>query len=66
MPMASQRTKFAVGLFLTCGVVFSVLVILWLGMSRFLEKGVYYVTYFDESIQGLNVEEIAKNRGIDP
>jgi phospholipid/cholesterol/gamma-HCH transport system substrate-binding protein len=62
--MASQRTKFAVGLFLTCGVLFAVLVIIWLGMSRFLEKGRHYVTYFDESVQGLNIDSPVKYRGV--
>jgi len=62
--MASQKTKFAVGLFLVCGMVFAVLVILWLGMSRFLEKGRYYVTYFDESVQGLNIDSPVKYRGV--
>jgi phospholipid/cholesterol/gamma-HCH transport system substrate-binding protein len=62
--MASQKTKFAVGLFLACGMVFAVLVIIWLGMSRFLEKGRYYVTYFDESVQGLNIDSPVKYRGV--
>ena len=62
--MASQKTKFAVGLFLVCGMVFAVLVIIWLGMSRFLEKGRYYVTYFDESVQGLNIDSPVKYRGV--
>ena len=62
--MASQRTKFTVGLFLACGMVFAVVVILWLGMARFFEKGQYYVTYFDESVQGLNIDSPVKYRGV--
>ena len=62
--MASQKTKLAVGLFVTCGLTFAVLAIIWLGMSRFLEKGQYYVTYFDESIQGLVVDSPVKYRGV--
>jgi len=62
--MASQRTKFAVGLFLTCGLLFAVLVIIWLGTSRFLEEGRRYVTYFDESVQGLNIDSPVKYRGV--
>ena len=62
--MASQRTKFAVGLFLACGVALAVLITIWLGMSRFLEKGLYYVTYFDESVQGLNIDSPVKYRGV--
>ncbi len=62
--MASQKTKFAVGLFLVCGTAFALLVMLWLGMSRFLEKGQYYVTYFDESVQGLDIDSPVKYRGV--
>jgi len=62
--MASQKTKFIVGLFLACGLVLAVVVIIWLGMSRFFEAGRYYVTYFDESVQGLNVDSSVKYRGV--
>jgi len=62
--MASQKTKLAVGLFVACGLACAVLVVIWLGMSRFLEKGQFYVTYFDESIQGLVVDSPVKYRGV--
>ena len=62
--MASQKTKFAVGLFVAGGLACAVMVIIWLGMSRFLEKGQFYVTYFDESIQGLVVDSPVKYRGV--
>lgn len=62
--MASPRTKFAVGLFMASGMIFAVLIIIWLGMSRFLEKGQYYVTYFNESVQGLDIDSPVKYRGV--
>ena len=62
--MASQKTKFAVGLFVACGMAFAILVMIWLGMSRFFEKGRYYVTYFDESVQGLDIDSPVKYRGV--
>ena len=62
--MATQKTKLAVGLFVACGLASAVLVIIWLGMSRFLEKGQFYVTYFDESIQGLVIDSPVKYRGV--
>jgi phospholipid/cholesterol/gamma-HCH transport system substrate-binding protein len=62
--MASQKTKLAVGLFMTIGMAFAVLVIIWLGTSRYLEKGQYYVTYFDESVQGLDLDSPVKYRGV--
>ena len=62
--MASQKTKFAVGLFLTIGIGIAVIAFIWLGMSRFLEKGQLYVTYFNESVQGLDVDSAVKYRGV--
>ncbi|MBN1103453.1 MAG: MCE family protein [Deltaproteobacteria bacterium] len=62
--MASQKTKFAVGLFLTSGIGIAVISLIWLGMSRFLEKGQYYVTYFNESVQGLDRDSPVKYRGV--
>jgi len=62
--MATQKTKFAVGLFVAIGIAFAILVTIWLGMSRFLEKGRFYATYFDESVQGLDVDSPVKYRGV--
>lgn len=62
--MASQRTKFAVGLFISSGLGIAILAIIWLGMSHYLEKGQYYVVYFDESVQGLNKDSPVKYRGV--
>ncbi len=62
--MAAQKTKFAVGLFVAVGIAFAILVTIWLGMSRFLQKGQYCVTYFDESVQGLDIDSPVKYRGV--
>ena len=62
--MASQRTKFTVGLFLTFGIGIALLAFIWLGMSRFLQKGQYYATYFNESVQGLDVDAPVNYRGV--
>jgi phospholipid/cholesterol/gamma-HCH transport system substrate-binding protein len=62
--MATQKTKFAVGLFVAIGLAFAILVTIWLGMSRFLQKGRYCVTYFDESVQGLDIDSPVKYRGV--
>ncbi len=62
--MASQRTKFAVGLFVACGFGIAILAIIWLGMSHFLEKGKSYVTFFNESVQGLDKDSQVKFRGV--
>jgi len=62
--MASQKTKFVVGLFLVCGIGIGLLAFIWLGMSRYFEKGRYYVTYFNESVQGLDKDSTVKYRGV--
>jgi phospholipid/cholesterol/gamma-HCH transport system substrate-binding protein len=62
--MASQKTKFAVGLFILSGLGILTLAVVWLGVTRFLEKGDYYFTYFDESVQGLEKDSPVKYRGV--
>lgn len=62
--MTSQKTKFIVGLFVAGGISIVMLAVIWLGMSRFFEKGRYYVAYFDESVQGLSKDSPVKYRGV--
>lgn len=62
--MASQKTKFALGLFVTCGIGMIFLAVIWLGMSRYFKKGHYYATYFNESVQGLDADSPVKYRGV--
>lgn len=62
--MASTKTKFAVGLFVAGGISIAILTIIWLGVTRYFEKGHYYVTYFNESVQGLDKDSPVKYRGV--
>ena len=62
--MASLKTKFSVGLFLICGFSVVIIAVIWLGMSNYLEKGSYFVSYFDESVQGLDKDSPVKYRGV--
>ena len=62
--MASARVNFSVGLFMTAGLGLATLAIIWLGMTSFLRKGQLFVTYFDESVQGLNIDSPVKYRGV--
>ncbi|MDY6793390.1 MAG: MlaD family protein [Thermodesulfobacteriota bacterium] len=62
--MTSQKTKFAVGLFVIVGLVISFVSIVWLGMSHYFEKGQYYIAFFDESVQGLDKDSPVKYRGV--
>ncbi len=62
--MASKKAKFTVGLFVAGGLTISVLAIVWLGMARYFEKGRFFVTYFNESVQGLKKDSPVKYRGV--
>jgi phospholipid/cholesterol/gamma-HCH transport system substrate-binding protein len=62
--MASLRAKFSVGLFLILGTGLVIVAVIWLGMSDYLEKGQYFATYFDESVQGLDKDSPVKYRGV--
>jgi phospholipid/cholesterol/gamma-HCH transport system substrate-binding protein len=63
--MASKTSKLMVGLFTTLGVIIGVIAIIWIGASNYLEKGALYVTYFDESVQGLQKDSAVKYRGVE-
>jgi phospholipid/cholesterol/gamma-HCH transport system substrate-binding protein len=63
--MASKTSKLMVGLFTTIGIVIGVIAVIWIGASNYLEKGAFYVTYFDESVQGLQKDSAVKYRGVE-
>ncbi len=63
--MAEKTSKFMVGLFVTLGIVITVVGIIWVGATKYFEKGNRYVAYFDESVQGLQTDSIVKYRGVD-
>ena len=63
--MARQVSTFMIGLFVTVGIIIGVSVIVWIGASQYFEKGSMYVTYFDESVQGLQRDSSVKYRGVD-
>jgi len=62
--MPSVRTQFTVGLFVTAGILIGIVAFIWLGASRYLERGRLYSAYFDESVQGLNKDSPVKYRGV--
>jgi phospholipid/cholesterol/gamma-HCH transport system substrate-binding protein len=63
--MTRQVSSRALGLFVTLGIVLAIAVIIWIGASKYFEKGDRYVTYFDESVQGLQRDSAVKYRGVD-
>ena len=63
--MARRTSKFMIGLFVTIGILIGMVAVVWLGASKYFEKGTAYVTYFDESVQGLQLDSAVKYRGVE-
>jgi phospholipid/cholesterol/gamma-HCH transport system substrate-binding protein len=63
--MARQSTNLLIGLFVFLGVLLGVVAIIWVGATSYFQKGETYVSYFDESVQGLQVDSAVKFRGVD-
>jgi phospholipid/cholesterol/gamma-HCH transport system substrate-binding protein len=63
--MASRASKFLIGLFVIVGTLIAVIIIIWVGAADFFISGSTYVTYFDESVQGLQADSAVKYRGVE-
>ena len=63
--MSANRSKFLIGLFVVTGVLICTIVLIWIGAAKMFMKGSLYVTYFDESVQGLQTDSAIKYRGVD-
>ncbi|MDO9532925.1 MAG: MlaD family protein [Deltaproteobacteria bacterium] len=63
--MARQKTNMIIGLFVILGLVMGVVAIIWVGATSYFQKGVTYISYFDESVQGLQLNSAVKFRGVD-
>jgi phospholipid/cholesterol/gamma-HCH transport system substrate-binding protein len=63
--MARQQTNLIIGLFVILGVLMGVVAIIWVGATSYFQKGTTYVSYFDESVQGLQLNSAVKFRGVD-
>ena len=62
--MASEARKFQVGVFVIAAVLIAVAGAIWLGASRYLADESRTVTYFSESVQGLDPGAAVKYRGV--
>ncbi len=62
--MARKTSKFLVGLFVIAGSLITAVAIIWVGATRYFQVGKQYVTYFDESVQGLQRDSEVKYRGV--
>ena len=63
--MSGKTSKFLIGLFVMGGVIIGAGIIVWIGASKYFQKGSTYVTFFDESVQGLQMDSSVKYRGVD-
>jgi phospholipid/cholesterol/gamma-HCH transport system substrate-binding protein len=63
--MARKSTNLMIGLFVITGVVLGVVAVIWVGATSYFQKGTTYVSYFDESVQGLQVDSSVKFRGVE-
>jgi len=62
--VATEVRKLQVGVFMIVTTVVFIGVAIWLGASRFLEDTKRFVTYFAESVQGLDPGAAVKFRGV--
>lgn len=58
------RKNFLLGLFVTMAFLLAAAAIIWINASRYFEKGTRYVTFFNESVQGLSKDSEVKYQGV--
>jgi phospholipid/cholesterol/gamma-HCH transport system substrate-binding protein len=63
--MGRKNSSFLLGLFVVGGVLLGMIVVVWLGVTRYFQEGSYFVTYFDESVQGLSPDSPVRYRGVE-
>ena len=62
--MAQDTYKFRVGLFVILSTVIGVGLLIWLGAIKYFQETRLYATYFDESVQGLEIDAAVRYRGV--
>jgi phospholipid/cholesterol/gamma-HCH transport system substrate-binding protein len=62
--VATEAHKFQVGVFVIVAIVIGTGAAIWLGASRFFEQTKEFVTYYAESVQGLDPGAAVKYRGV--
>ncbi len=63
--MSQKVSRFKVGVFVIFGVILLLGSIVWLGALRYFQPGRTYVTFFKESVQGLQRDSVVKYRGVE-
>ncbi len=54
-----------IGLFVTAGILIGAGAIVWVSASKYFSDGALYVSYFNESVQGLKMNSAVRYRGVD-
>jgi len=63
--MAKKTGRFfIVGLFVTVGFLLAVAAVIWISASKYFQAGETYVTFFNESVQGLSKDSEVKYQGV--
>ena len=62
--MAGRADKFKIGLFVIGALILGIGLMIWLGASRYFEETQMVVSYFSESVQGLQADSPVKFRGV--
>ncbi len=62
--MTSQAKKLKIGLFVIASMFLAIVILVWLGASRFFEETKTVAAYFSESVQGLEADSPVKFRGV--
>ncbi len=63
--MTRKTPKFALGIFLIVGFLIGAAAIVWVGSSRYFEKGKLYSSFFNETVQGLQRDSVVKYLGVE-
>lgn len=63
--MSSNVSNVRLGLFVLAAIGLIVVTLVWMGASKYTKGAAYYVSFFDESVQGLQVDSKVKYRGVD-
>ena len=59
-----EANKFKLGIFVLTGIGLLIIVLFMLGLSEALQEKINFITYFDESVQGLDIGSPVKFRGV--
>ncbi|MEA3486326.1 MAG: MlaD family protein [Thermodesulfobacteriota bacterium] len=63
--MPRKTSNFMIGLFVTAGILIGAGAIVWVSASKYFSDGAHYVSYFNESVQGLKMNSAVRYRGVD-